>query len=38
MKVLSGRRYLVMINGSVKMVHINKLKSSTLNEGIHQSE
>jgi len=38
MKVLIGCRYLVMINGSVKMVHINKLKSSMLSEGIHQSE
>jgi len=36
MKVLSGCRYLVMINGSVKMVHINKLKSSRLSEEIHQ--
>lgn len=36
MKVLSGCMYLVMMNGSVKMVHINKLKSSMLSEGIHQ--
>ncbi|CAI6344244.1 unnamed protein product [Macrosiphum euphorbiae] len=37
MKVLSGCRYLVMMNGSVKMVHINKLKPSMLSERIHQS-
>uniref|UniRef100_A0A2S2ND60 RNA-directed DNA polymerase n=1 Tax=Schizaphis graminum TaxID=13262 RepID=A0A2S2ND60_SCHGA len=38
MKVLSGCRYLVTVNGGVKMVHVNKLKCSMLSEEIHQGE